>query len=48
MDKLGKTFKKSHVSTLPLLLVIGMEGISLYTNSNLLDKIKNDMFKIIH
>ena len=48
MDKFGKTFKKSQGSTAPFLLVIGMKGISLFTNNDFQDGFKNDLLKIIH
>jgi hypothetical protein len=48
MDKFGKTFKKSHRKAIPLLVVIGMKGISLHTDNDFQNGFENDLFKIIH
>ena len=45
MDKFGKTFKKFHGKSIPLLVVISKEGIVTYTNDYLQDGFENDLIE---
>tara|TARA_Y100001970_G_C14204593_1_gene843181 strand:- start:1013 stop:1507 length:495 start_codon:yes stop_codon:yes gene_type:complete len=45
MDKFGKTFKKFHGKSIPLLVVIDKEGIVTYTNDYLQDGFENDLIE---
>ena len=48
MDKFGKTFKKSHRRSIPLLVVGGMKKIFPFTDDDFQDGFENDLLKIIH
>ena len=47
MDKFGRTFKKFHGKSIPLLVVIDKKGIILHTNDDLQDGFENDLVKCI-
>tara|TARA_B100002052_G_C15806617_1_gene563832 strand:+ start:369 stop:857 length:489 start_codon:yes stop_codon:yes gene_type:complete len=47
MDKFGRTFKKFHGKSIPLLVVIDKKGFILYTNDDLQDGFENDLVKSI-
>ena len=45
MDKFGKTFKKFHGKSIPLLVIIDKKGIVTYTNDYLQDGFENDLIE---
>ena len=45
MDKFGRTFKKFHGESIPLLVAIDKKGIVLYTNDDLQDGFENNLVK---
>tara|TARA_B100000900_G_C20436339_1_gene657131 strand:+ start:113 stop:601 length:489 start_codon:yes stop_codon:yes gene_type:complete len=47
MDKFGRTFKKFHGKSIPLLVVIDKKGFIQYTNDDLQDGFENNLAKSI-
>ena len=47
MDKFGRTFKKFHGKSIPLLVVVDKKGIISYTNDDLQDGFENGLIESI-